>query len=453
MSPGRLVERPCDVATVYVADCYWLEVPERRDIAGARTIRLWVAVIHQDGPDAAPIPRIHLPGGPGFPASTGWVAGTIELDPRDSSTIVVVDERGTGRSEPHLACPEFAFAIPTTAPYEDRAADRLRLATFCRQRLESEGVDLDGYDTVESAADFVDLRHALGVDQFVLRGVSYGGRLAREIYRQDPDGVAGLLLDSPVTTAPAGPASLIARADDAIDRLAAACAAQPTCAAHGPLEENLAAAAAHLDEQPYSAPPLLIDGGFVHFGTWRVMSRSELIPVLPAALASVAGGDDSILGALAAEFAPAADPADNFAAGMNAVVLCADEGAALTDADRAAMTSPGVWEDVVLEFFPNCDAWDVTPVDGGRLQDPQGDVPVLALSGGLDPIIPAAFVDEVRAQFPNTTVVVVPAGGHVVWRYDDCLTSIALAFTADPAAPLDTTCTANLPAPFAPPNE
>ena len=98
----------------------------------------------------------------------------------------MIDERGTGRSEPHLACPEFAFAIPTTAPYEDRAADRLGLATLCRQRLESDGVDLDGYDTVESAADFVDLRHALGIDQFVLRGVSYGARLAREIYRQDP---------------------------------------------------------------------------------------------------------------------------------------------------------------------------------------------------------------------------------------------------------------------------
>ena len=62
----------------------------------------------------------------------------------------------------------------------------------------------------------------------------------------------------------------------------------------------------------------------------------------------------------------------------------------------------------MLEFFPNCDAWDVTPVDGGRLQDPQGDVPVLVLSGGLDPIVPTSFVDEVRAQFPNTTVVSSP---------------------------------------------
>ena len=54
------------------------------------------------------------------------------------------------------------------------------------------------------------------------------------------------------------------------------------------------------------------------------------------------------------------------------------------------------------------------------------------------------------AQFPNTTVITVPAGGHALYRYDDCLRSITLAFTANPTAPLDTTCTAALPAPFAP---
>ena len=87
----------------------------------------------------------------------------------------------------------------------------------------------------------------------MLRGHSYGARLAKEIYRQDPAGIAGLLLDSPAPTAPFfGPADTITRANDAIDRLAAACAAQPTCAATGPFEENMAAAAARLDQQPYS---------------------------------------------------------------------------------------------------------------------------------------------------------------------------------------------------------
>jgi pimeloyl-ACP methyl ester carboxylesterase len=140
---------------------------------------------------------------------------------------------------------------------------------------------------------------------------------------------------------------------------------------------------------------------------------------------------------------------------MGPVVTCADEGTARTEADRAAMTSPGVWEDLVLHFTgtAECDIWDVTPVDGGRLAAPHGDVPVLVTSGALDPTTPPAVADEVRRQFPNTTVVTVPAGGHLVANYDDCLRTITLAFTANPTAPLDTACTAHLPAPFAPPDQ
>ena len=118
-----------------------------------------------------------------------------------------------------------------------------------------------------------------------------------------------------------GPASLITRANDAIDRLAAACAAQPACAATGPFEENLAAAAARLDQQPYSGAAAAHRRRVQSTsGRWRVMSRSDLIPALPAAAAAIAGGDNSILDALAAAFAPSADPHDNFAAGMNEVV-------------------------------------------------------------------------------------------------------------------------------------
>jgi pimeloyl-ACP methyl ester carboxylesterase len=451
---GQLVERPCDVAAVYVAECYWLEVPERRDIADASTIRLWVAVIRHDGPDAAPIPVFELRGGPGLPTSTGWVAGSAVLDGRDSRSIVIVDQRGTGRSEPRLACPEFDAAIPVTAPYAHRLADRRQLAAACRQRLESDGVDLDGYDTVENAADFVDLRRALELDQVVLRGRSYGARVAKEIYRQDPHGVAGLLLDSPAPTAPFfGPANTIALAEHAIDRLAAACAAQPTCAALGPFEENLAAAAARLDQHPHIGGLGVIDGGVAAWGAIFVMRRSDLLQALPGSAAAIAAGDYSSLEPVGAEFAPSADPRDNEALAMGPVVTCADEGTARTDADRTARTAPGLWEDLVLRFTvdtADCDIWDVTPVDGGQLADPHGDVPVLVTSGALDPTTPPAVADEVRRQFPNTTVVTVPAGGHLVSSYDDCLRSITLAFTANPTAPPDTTCTASLPAPFAP---
>ena len=177
--------------------------PERRDVADARTIRLWVAVIHHDGPDAAPTLGIHLPGGPGFPASTGWVAGTIELDPRDSRTIVVVDERGTGRSEPQLACPEFDEAIPhdrtIRRPCRRPSAGWRRPAGTVSKPTVSTSTATTPSRAPPTSSNSAKRSASTSSS---LRGVSYGARLAREIYRQDPAGVAGLLLDSPVTTAP-----------------------------------------------------------------------------------------------------------------------------------------------------------------------------------------------------------------------------------------------------------
>ena len=56
---------------------------------------------------------------------------------------------------------------------------------------------------------------------------------------------------------------------------------------------------------------MLIDGGLVYWGAILVMRRSDLIPALPAAAAAIAAGDNSILAALAATFAPTANPRDD----------------------------------------------------------------------------------------------------------------------------------------------
>src|SRR4051812_35211287 len=64
VAAARLVGRPCDTASsLPPTSCYWLEVPERRDRADARTIRLWVAVIHEVGAEPTTAPTIFLTGG------------------------------------------------------------------------------------------------------------------------------------------------------------------------------------------------------------------------------------------------------------------------------------------------------------------------------------------------------------------------------------------------------
>lgn len=453
---AQLVSRDCDTPpSVGSAMCYWLEVPERRDIAGAKTIKLWVAVVTPDdaSPDALPV--VILAGGPGDSGSRPVLERRSRfLD--DGHPIVFVDQRGTGLSEPRLDCPELDGAFDATQEWGVRV-DGVRIAArTCRDRLEGAGIDLNGYDTVEDAADLVDLRNRLGFDRWVIYGVSYGGRLAQELIRQDPQGAAGVILDSSATTGPLGPASLVERAQDATARLAAACAAEPTCEAITPnFEASFVAAVARLDATPYvttvddaegNPMPLVITGQEIVSGAFSAQYDRDLIRLLPSAAKAIAEGDNGIIDALAAQILRPTGTAT----GLFHVSTCADWQANETGDDQAVLRDPGRYGTLVLGWpWAACGAWGVDSVPGGRLEAVHSDVPALLFEGGLDPVAPPSFADSITEGLDHATVVVVPAGGHGNAHGTDCATSVTRAFLAEPTAPLDTSCVASLPPPFA----
>lgn len=361
-----------------------------------------------------------------------------------------------GRSEPHLDCRDPA-PLDATRPWSERVAHARSVAGTCRTQLEKSGIDLNGYDTVENAADVVELRKALGYTMWNVGGVSYGGRLAREVYRQDPKGVHSLELDISLTTAPIGPAGLVQRADRAVKRLADACSAQPACvSANGDVAANLHTAATALDAQPHVVPaqgPIpttKITGADLYNGAFQAMYRTNLIPILPDASSTLAKGEHGLLDTLSSRLVPgpASDPHDDQAIGAYDVIICADDAVAMTPADRKVLADPGKWSSLIISWpFVACDVWGVDPVPGRRLADASGDVPVLTTSGQLDPITPPAFVDEIRRDFPHTTAVTYPGGGHGVLFMNDCAKQIAVAFYAHPRPP-DTGCVSSLAAPF-----
>ncbi len=166
---------------------------------------------------------------------------------------------------------------------------------------------------VEVAADVVALAQALGYEQWVVWGFSYGGRVAQEVLQQDPDGVAALVLDSPLTAAPVGPAAKIANDKASTATLDAACAAQPTCSSVTPdLSASIDAAIAQADAHPYTAHPTATDGTNVSvLMTGQEVLRAKVIvsadassvSLLPAAATSIAAGETSTLDLIAASAA------------------------------------------------------------------------------------------------------------------------------------------------------
>ena len=303
--PAQLVDRPCDTpASLGPTKCSFLEVPEHRGVSGSRTIKLWVAVATPAGAPANATPMIFLPGGPGGDASslamspdTHWPGG-----PRP---VVYLDGRGVGRSEPDMSCPEVGRPLDASHPWSERRSAAAATFAACRDRLVGEGVDLDGYNTVETAADIVDLRNALGYEKWIVWGFSYGGRVAQEVLRQDADGVAALVLDSPLTAEVVGPAAKIANDKASTATLSTACAAQPSCASVTPdLSASIDAAIAQANAHPYTAHPTASDGTMVPvlmtgqevlLGKVIVTADASSVGLLPSAAKSIAGGETATL--------------------------------------------------------------------------------------------------------------------------------------------------------------
>ena len=108
-------------------DCGYLIVPEDRSDPGGQTIALAVAILHS--PDALPDPLIYLAGGPGGSALTeadAWTNSPFRAE-RD---IILIDQRGTGYSEPTLDCDEYADTYAHRDADIDTRACWTRVSTF-----------------------------------------------------------------------------------------------------------------------------------------------------------------------------------------------------------------------------------------------------------------------------------------------------------------------------------
>ena len=171
------------------ARCFWLTVPENRTNPSAKTVKLFVAVLKSASSNPKPDPIVYLPGGPGQSASPAVdvFARFPTLADRD---FILMDPRGTGRSQPNLACPEitkartsFFTAKSRPRPFQEPLSQFQSASRQCGDRLRAANIDLGAYSTIALANDVADLRKALSISQWNVFSVSYGTRVALEVMR------------------------------------------------------------------------------------------------------------------------------------------------------------------------------------------------------------------------------------------------------------------------------
>ena len=312
---------PIDIPNGYNIACGYLTVPENRTKANSPTINLAVAIVYAENREAAEsnAPVVYLAGGPGGSALDDFVADPEGwnypfLRTRD---LILVDQRGTGHSEPTLNCHEFQTANDNQNP-----------DALCYDRLVGEGIDISGYNTRENGADIAALREALGYAEWDLMGISYGTRLALEVMGSHPQGIRAVILDSVFPPNADTPVDEVYSVTDALTELFADCNRDEYCSELYPNLEAVFLDTVQRLNADESAP---IFGDDLVFSLSNAFSDTSLIPLIPYVIYEVSEGNYDALDEISAEDGASrylyqgGDEDFSDSEGMFNAVICYDE--------------------------------------------------------------------------------------------------------------------------------
>jgi pimeloyl-ACP methyl ester carboxylesterase len=413
-------------------------------------VNVAVAVVKAAAPDAQPDPLVYLSGGPGEPAiasAASWAAHPAAR----SRDIVLLDQRGTGRSDP--LCPDLAEQLvhimaEDLTPEEDVARNR-KAAADCLAALESRGVDPSAYGSATTAADLDALRGLLGYEKWNLLGVSYGTRLALTAMRDVPRGIRSVVLDSPFAPQDDFHAMLRGSFAPAVDRLAGDCARHDGCAREGgEVDQEISALLDMLDTTPVvlrvDEPDLFPSGRIVinrQDMEWllRLQLRDAGVrAVLPALVRAWRRGHTESLATLVKVFARMWSTID---VGKYYAVQCLEEMP--FSASPSAAGPPIAFLDATASV---CADWNLPAAPARENEPVESAIPTLLLAGELDFGTSHASALRTARHLPRSTVLQVPGAGHSVGGHG-CTGDVIASFVDAPLATLESSCLASHPAP------
>lgn len=447
--------------------CGYVTVPQNRQVNDGKTVQLAVAIFkaprYMHSLDPATV--LNLEGGPGASSLdergstvTAQIARTITHD------VVLFDQRGTGYSMPSLQCTEQSGAISDLiteerlVPLKD-LAEAEKSAYDCYNRLVAQGIDLDGFNTLQNAADVVDIIHALGYQKVTLYGSSYGTRLAQTVMRLHPEVVRAAVLDSvesPTYNRNQDPAD----AQRAFNVLFQNCAQDIACSAKYPDLENVFYQLVDgLNASPVSPSVTnpttgkqqtvtLTGDGLVGWLVYGLYSTST-IPSLPRIIYEL---KDHNYTSLSDYLALSERLKTTISAGMFYSTECSENWPFLTQQDvndsiKGVRSQIARIEGIQQQAqFDICQFWKVQPMPAEQRQLIASDLPTLVLAGEYDPITPPANSQEVANHLSHSYFFLFPGQGHGE-LVSACASTIYSAFVDNPDQRPDSSCLAQMTEP------
>ena len=463
LSEPTFVDTPCSLPNVTPEilprlRCGTVAVPRDHDSFGAGHFNLAVVVAKSAEQPSLPDPVVYINGGPGGPLTiyADYQARHPYAARRD---LILVDQRGTGRSEPQL-CPELtdkmlqADIAAVADMTEDHLAQSRAMYVACRDAASGRGIDLNNFGTTVTAEDFDWVRRALGVTQWNVYGESYGTAVAMTLAARHPSTARTLVLDSVYPPDPIPPRPTIYEAARlsffracAVD--AAGCAASfPNLAnTYAETLDRLRAKPLPVDLPPQLKQPdnrVMLTPTLFGAVVGNLLYYPTNYPSLPRLIAAVHDGDTSGLGSIIEAMvmeAAASDIADQIA------VECRDRPHLRMPLAKDASPFDIVHASGICTEWSKLGPPPVVPVGTT--------VPTLVLAGQFDPVAGVALsrqvADEIGAQ---ALWVEFPRLGHDVRFFSPCATDIVSRFIERPEAAPDTSCRLRRPPiPFLPKSE
>ena len=396
--------------------CGTLEVPENRQQPDGRRLSIFVAVLPANTLSPAPDPLVLLAGGPGQAASSLGPFALQLAAVRRTRDIVLVDQRGTGRSSP-LACA--AFAPDEHAEFDTDPGPK---AALCAAQLAKEGVDLAQYTTSAWVADLDAVREALGYDRVNLWGASYGTRVAQEYVRRHPEHVRSVVLDGVAPPALRVPFDVWRTREQALDAVIEACRASKPCATAHPnpaatlddIRRALEGGRAVRLRDPRTGETRVtnVDFDTIVAALQPLTYAPEASSLIPELLSLAHAGEYEPL--LAAAITVVGDLSYAFTPALFYSVTCAEDVPRLTADERANGVADARARAIARRAIAVCDRWPKGSYPPGLVAPLASPIPFLILSGGLDPVTPPAYGEDVAKGLPNSRHVIAAGFGHVV---------------------------------------
>jgi pimeloyl-ACP methyl ester carboxylesterase len=444
---------------------------------GGTQIDLHYAVLPALARNKHPDPVFFFAGGPG--QSAMQLAGPLSRQMARLSNrrdLVLIDQRGTGRSAP-LTCNEPAPNAALQEALEPGRAEAQLQACLASLRKLPHG-DLRHYTTWVAMQDADAVREALGAEQINAVGVSYGTRAALDYQRQFPARVRRLVLDGVAPADMRLPQAFAQDNEAALQALLKSCDDAADCKSSYPqLRGALQQLMLRLPQRVMLRHPVTgaTETVTLTADAMRAMLLGPLyVPALastlPLAITQAAQGNyDALLGA-GLPLQPNRR-GQGMASGMHYSVICSEDvpidgatatgatgaagtvAAAAATAKRAASTADAP---IFGSFFADryqriCADWPRGNVPPAFYTLPRASGAALVTSGGIDPVTPPRHGERVMAALgPQARHVVVPNAGHGVLNLG-CMRDVLFRFidAADGAAALkvDTRCAEGIPRP------